>query len=86
MNNKPTIKHLNRHVTPQYAAYWKEIGVELDLPAGKLSEIGADYPLQCKRCCSEMLAEWLKVDLNASWKKLFDALESFPLEGKLIRL
>ena len=81
MNSKPTIKHLNRYVIPEYAAYWKEIGAKLDLSAGKLSEIGADYPSQCKTCCIKMLEGWLSVDLTASWKKLFVALESSPLEG-----
>ena len=38
--------------------------------------INADNPNSVKSCCNEMLAEWLRVDIHASWKKLFAAIDS----------
>ena len=86
-NRKPTQQELNRYVSPKYAAQWRELGVELGLLECKLNEIEANNPLDCRKCCNRMLAAWLTSKPNASWKKLFDALESPVLqsssEGKL---
>ena len=86
VSRRPTRKQLQRYVSPPYAAHWREIGEKLGLPNGKLSEIRADNP-KCKMAFNEMLAEWLNMDDTASWKKLFDALESSALlsrdEGNL---
>ena len=61
--------------------------MELGLSTAKLDIISADNPSDCTKCCNRMLAEWLRLNPNACWKKLFDALESPALqssnEGKL---
>ena len=64
-----------RYVTPIYATEWREIGIELGLPNAKLKEIYVDSK-NVKQCCNDMLAEWLCVDTEASWKKLFSAIDS----------
>jgi len=76
VSTTPTQKDLQRHVTPQYAADWKEIGVEMGLPDAKLRAIRQDNPHRVKDCCNEMFSEWLKVDTTATWEKLFAAIES----------
>jgi len=72
----PLLKDLYKHVTPEYATSWREIGIHLGLSDAKMRIIKADHPKDVKGCCNEMLAKWLAVDLNASWKKLFVAIDS----------
>ena len=62
-------------VTSRYATSWREIGIQLDLTNETLSIIQDDYPLNARRCCNAMLTKWLEVDINASWQKLFDAID-----------
>ena len=52
------------------------IGTLLGLPSGELKSIEAGYPTNVKWCCNQMLEKWLEVDPSASWKKLFEAIES----------
>ena len=75
VNTAPSERDLFRYVTPTYAKEWREIGIELGLPNAKLIEIKADSG-SMKQCCNDMLAEWLRVDTEASWEKLFIAISS----------
>ena len=70
------LKDLWEHITPNYAANWKEIGVLLDLIPGELRTIQSTNPVNLKWCCNQMLEMWLDVDPQATWKKVFDVLES----------
>ncbi|XP_065911615.1 uncharacterized protein [Dysidea avara] len=85
MINTPALKELHRHVTPQYAAEWREIGVELGLTDAKLREIEANNPRNVKQCCNRMFSEWLRMDTTASWEKLFTAIESPAVFGGLVK-
>ena len=76
MNSTPLLKDLYQYVTPQYAADWEVIGTLLDLPSSELKAIEAGYPTNVKWCCNQMLKKWLETDTTASWRKLFDAVES----------
>jgi len=58
--------------------------VLLGLPDSKMNIIQANNPNNVQRCCNEMLAEWLKVDLDPSWKKLLDAIESSVVSSQQI--
>jgi len=87
----PLLKDLYEHITPQYAADWKEIGTLLGVPSGELRNIEADFPTDVKRCCNKMLEEWLELDPSASWRKLIKVIESpavssnqISARGKLI--
>lgn len=75
VNTAPSLRDLYRYVTPSYATEWKQIGIELGLSAVKLKEIRVEN-IKVKDCCNEMLEEWLCVDTKASWKRLFNAIES----------
>lgn len=75
VNTTPSVKDLYEHITPHFAAVWKEIGILLGLPTGELTAIGADN-CSVKRCCNDMLEKWLSVDPNASWEKLFTVIDS----------
>jgi len=72
----PLLKDLYKQITLKYAPHWKEIGLLLDLNHSQLEIINADNPNSVKSCCNKMLAEWLRVDIHASWKKLFAAIDS----------
>ena len=76
VNTTPLLKDLYKHITPQYAADWKVIGALLGLPSGELKSIQAGYPTNVKWCCNQMLENWLEMDTAASWRKLFDIIES----------
>ena len=72
----PILRDLYKYFTPEYAPSWIEIGILLGLPDSKIRIIKANNPSDVKRCCNEMLAEWLRMDLDASWVKLFVAVDS----------
>ena len=84
MSTTPTQRDLQRHITPEYAADWREI-VELGLTDAKLREIEVNYLRDVKQCCNRMFSEWLKVDTTASWEKLFTAIESPAVSGGPVR-
>jgi len=81
----PALKDMQQYITPQYAADWREIGVELGLTDAKLREIREDNPLSVKSCCNRMFSEWLIVDTTASWEKLLTAIKSPAVSGGLFR-
>ena len=76
MNTTPLLKDLCEHITPQYAADWKVIGILLGLPSGELNAIEAGYPTNVKWCCNQMLEKWLDIDATATWRKLLTIIES----------
>ena len=80
-NSVPLLKNLYENVTPLYAADWYEIGILLGLPSGELKAIKAGNPTDTKWCCNNMLEKWVDVDPSASWRKMFDALQSPAVSG-----
>ena len=75
VNTTPLLKDLY-HITPQYAADWKVMGILLGLSNNTLQIIEAESPTNVKRCCNQMWEQWLQMDITASWKKLFSVIES----------
>ena len=76
VKTRPIPKDLQQFVTPQYATRWREVGIQLGLSNETLSVIQEDNPLNVRRCCNAMLMKWLSVDTNASWQKLFTAIDN----------
>ena len=74
--DRPELKDLYMYVTPCYAAHWKDIGVHLGIELGYLKTIKADNPGDVSGCCKDLWERWLEVDLNATWKKLFTAIDA----------
>ena len=70
------MKDLYKHVTPCYAAHWKYIGVYLDIELGRLNIIRADHPGDASGCCNDLWEKWLELDCDATWDKLFTAIDS----------
>ena len=63
-------------ISPNFGAHWKVIGVCLGMPNGEMKIIEANHPNDAKGCCNKMLGKWLELDPNASWEKMFAAIES----------
>ena len=75
VTTKPELKDLYVHFTPKYALKWKVIGALLGVTSEKLDIIEHDNREKAEQCCNEMLRWWLRIDLKASWKKLFTVIE-----------
>ena len=65
-------------IIPKYAIYWKEIGIGLSLSYEALQIIEADFPKTTERC-TNMLVKWLQTDVNATWKKLLQVIDSLAV-------
>ena len=72
----PTMKYLIKFVCGDHAADWKRIGYLLGMSQGALDAIEKNYPANNKWCCDRMFEEWLQNDPNATWGKVFDAIDS----------
>ena len=73
---RPKLKDLFTCITPRYAAHWENIGIYLDIEVGYLETIKADHPGDTSACCKKLWKKWLKIDTDATWEKLFTAIDS----------
>ena len=64
----------------KYAIHWKKLGRNLEIDHNLLNIIEKNNPLDCERCCSKMLSEWLDLTPNASWEMLSDAMDKIKDE------
>ena len=54
---------------------WFALGLKLGLSSYDLRTIQEDYPRSNKACKRVMFDQWLKIDVDSSYKKLIYALE-----------
>ena len=73
---QPSLKDLTNAVVPETSSEWHHLGLQLNITKARLDVIQTDYPRDCRRCCTEMLSEWLSQDARASWPTLIAALGS----------
>ena len=76
-NDKPTLRLLNKYVRDKVAPHWQDFGTQLleNECNEQLDIIEKNHPGDVQRCCTEMFKYWLRVDTDATWNKLTDALE-----------
>ena len=74
-STRPLLKDLQNIITPFYAAHWIVIGTQLEIPLGILQGIQASNPTDAFHCCNMMLVEWLDTDYNATWDKIYAAVD-----------
>ena len=79
---RPRPRLLYNVVVKQYGVRWLDIGLMLGIPHQHLQSIECDYTDTTNRCM-RMLERWLQIDVNATWKKLLDVLDS--THGKYVR-
>ena len=72
---RPHLEDLQNNITPYYAAHWTVIGTQLGIHSGMLQGIQASYPADAFHCCNKMLEIWLDTDCNATWDKVYKAIE-----------
>ena len=69
-------RDLCNFVIPRYMNNWKEIGIKLGLRKVKLTAIENERLNKAQDCCYEMLDYWLQFDVNASWEKIKEVVQS----------
>ena len=74
-NDLPTLDDLCRYFTPRYADKWKEIGIHMNITSMLLEAIDHDNDGDINKCCNALWKNWLHVDLEAKWEKLFIAID-----------
>lgn len=85
MNDRPTVKYINKYIKERVCAagpdVWLDLGVELlqekDVPA--LQMIKSDKT-DCSGRCSEMFKLWLQRQPQASWGLLIKALYEIRMD------
>ena len=53
---------------------WFNLGLNLGLPDTTLRLIDSNHPRDAESCLRTMMSKWLRVDIQASWEKLANAL------------
>ena len=71
-------RDLQRYVIPEYVHRWKCLGTELHLDQSELNVIYSETPTDLNVCCRKMLHKWLEKETDASWDKLFLAIDKLP--------
>ena len=64
------MRDLNRYVIKNYAAEWKDIGIELGLQLNTLNIFSENHQKECVSCFQSTLNEWLNLKPNADWRML----------------
>ena len=75
----PTPKDLYKHVTPYYAARWEDIGICLGIELPQLEIIKKNNPNDVSDCCKDLWKKWLSANPDATWEKLFTAIDTAVL-------
>ena len=74
---------LNVLHTAQIAdADWERIGMQLIEGRAALRNIRANRQGEASLCMIDTISQWLRTDLNPSWEKLAEAVESVEDYGK----
>ena len=66
---------------PRYAARWKDLGVQLNIPIHDLDIIAVNntnHPSYSEQCCKAMLQKWMEMTTKPSWDILQKALDHLP--------
>ena len=72
----PTLKLLSKELYGKVASKWEDIGIQLDIDDGLLSEVKANYHGDSASSLREMLRIWLKKsNPEPSWNDIVEALE-----------
>ena len=55
---------------------WHKLGLQLEVPAGKLTEFERNYTDDAQHCKAEVLTWWLQNATDCSWNTLAQAIEA----------
>ena len=77
-NIQPKESELHRFIVPKFAAKWRDLGVQLEIPKHNLDTIAADHPSQSEKCCKAMLQKWMEITPDPTWDKLQTSIFHLP--------
>ena len=86
--DRPAMRYLNRHVRPDIATKWYDIGVEL-LDVGdekELDTIQKNFPGDHDACAAGMLKLWLDRKTDASWNQLIQVFRERHIQLNALAL
>ena len=75
---RPTIKELSSELS-DVVGKWRDLGIELEIPSGKLDAIKDDHG-SSKQRLTAMLEWWLSKYPKKGWKDIVDALRAIDKE------
>ena len=81
---RPSMKDLNKHVTPLVATRWYDLGLELleTKHERELDIIETNYENNATKCCRKMFSKWLETQSdNASWDQLIQAVKNIKVNN-----
>ena len=71
---RPALVDISNHIVPEWSTQWKQLGIELRIAHCMIDSIEYDHPNDCRRCCLDMLHEWLDSNAAATWEDLIMAV------------
>ena len=81
-NTTPKLSDLQKDIVPQYAARWRDLGIQLNIPIHTLDIIAADnvhHREHARSCCRCMLNKWIETNTEATWNELHEAIANLPV-------
>ncbi|XP_065897563.1 protein NLRC5-like [Dysidea avara] len=75
---RPALADISNHVVPQWSPQWRQLGMELGVDHHVMNIIEHDQPNDCRKCCHDILDDWLNRNPAASWEALILAIVRLP--------
>ena len=85
-NKRPTRRDVQRHVVPNYAHKWRDLGAQLQFSQAELNIIFSNFCNDAEKCCGDLMSRWLKKNSNATWDQLFTAIDNLPQQSPVLEL
>jgi len=88
LEKEPQLHELDNEIVSKIPAKWRDFGIQLGLPVGKLDQISAEENTQCQNCFRRVFREWQSQNLDRSWSIILrvlrtDAVGELTLATKL---
>ena len=81
-NTTPKLSDLQKDIVPKYAARWRDLGIQLNIPIYTLDIIAKDNANDrehARSCCRGMLNKWIETNTEATWNELHEAIANLPV-------
>ena len=76
METEPQLRELDNEIVSKIPAKWREVGIQLGLPASKLDQISIEENNQCQSCFRKVFREWQSQNCHRSWSIILLALRT----------
>ena len=75
---KPTLRDVCRHVVPNYAHKWRNLGAQLQFDQAELDIVFSNHHNDSEGCCRDLMSRWLQRFPTATWDQLLTAIDDLP--------